>query len=368
MDFSFRVNPKNKGTAPVKIDLSTPVSKSSVLSEQDKVEIALQSLRDKREGKNKQIEELKDRVVTLEREIATLVNYQEQTPQASEILPKTSNGVSESAAVAVWTDWHNEEEVRPEQVRGKNEFNLHIFDRRVSQLVHGTLSWLNIERQKTTIKTLVVALLGDYFTNNIHEDCALSCLLQPMDAAYNAQNHIIGGVDYILEHTPEDLELLLVCHSGNHARTTKHQLIANELGNSLETYMYYTLRDHYKGNPRVKFQIATGYHSTTTVFDRFVVRWHHGHQIKYNGGVGGLTIPANKAIAQWNKAGWADLDVFGHFHQFFDGGNFLANGSLIGYNPYAVAIKGSYEKPCQAFFLINKRWMAKTMVAPIFLE
>jgi len=239
--------------------------------------------------------------------------------------------------------------------------------------VHGTLAWLDIEAQKTSIKSLTIALLGDAFTNNIHDDCALSCLLQPMDAAYNAQNHIIGGIDYLLEHTPRDLEILVVCHPGNHTRTTKHQLIANELGNSLETYMYYVLRDYYQGNPRIKFQIATGYHSFTTYFPGnekggFTVRWHHGHQINYQGGVGGITIPVNKAIAQWNKARHADLDVFGHFHQEFDGGNFVCNGSLIGYNAYAVSIKASFGIPAQVFFLINKKWNKKTMVAPIFVE
>jgi len=189
-----------------------------------------------------------------------------------------------------------------------------------------------------------------------------------MDAAYNAQNHLIGGINYILEHTPKDLDLLIVCHSGNHARITKKQRIATETGNSLEHYMYYVMRDHYKGNKRIKFQIAEGYHSYVTFFDHYKIRFHHGHAIKYQGGVGGITISVNKGIAQWNKTTWADLDVFGHFHTKFDGGNFIANGSLIGYNPYAVFIKASYEKPSQTIFLVNKKFMEKTMTAPIFLE
>ena len=138
-----------------------------------------------------------------------------------------------------------------------------------------------------------------------------------------------------------------MCHSGNHARTTKKQRIATEAGNSLEHYMYYVMRDRYKENSRVKFQIATGYHSYVTFFDKYVVRFHHGHQINYQGGVGGITIPVNKAIAQWNKARLANLDVFGHFHTKFDGGNFFCNGSLIGYSAYAVSIKASFEKPSQ---------------------
>lgn len=344
------------------------VAKNKPISEKAKVDIALQALRDKREGKQVQISALQEKVVNLEAELDTLVSFRKLTPQASAIQPKMSKGTSESAAVVVWSDHHCEEEVLPGQVSGKNEFNLEVYDRRFSQLVHGTLAWLNIEQQKTSIRTLVIALLGDYFSNNIHEDLAEANLLAPMDAAYFAQSHLIGGIDYILAHTPPDLELLIVCHSGNHARTTKQQRIATEAGNSLEHYMYYVMRDHYATNPRVKFQIATGYHSYVTFFEKYVVRFHHGHQMNYGGGVGGITIPVNKGIAQWNKARVANLDVFGHFHTRFDGGNFIANGSLIGYNAYAVSIKASYEKPSQTFFLVNKKYMDKSMTATIYLD
>ena len=338
------------------------------LSEKAKVDIDLQKLRDKREGKDVQLAALKEKVIKLETELDTLSEYQQKTPQASEILPHAPSGESESAAVVLWSDHHCEEEVTPGQVGAMNEFNLEIYERRFSQLVHGTLAWLKIEQTKTNIKSLTIALLGDFFTNNIHPDVADSALLPPMDAAYYAQNHLIGGIDYILEHTPEDLELLLVCHSGNHARTTKEQRIATEKGNSLEHYMYYVMRDHYKDNPRVKFQIATGYHSYVTYFGGYTVRFHHGHQISYAGGVGGITISVNKAIAQWNKARVANLDCFGHFHTKFDGGNFLCNGCLIGYSAYAVSIKASYEKPSQTFFLINKKWLEKSMTSVIYLK
>jgi hypothetical protein len=344
------------------------VKKAKPISEKAKVDLELQKLRDKQDGKEIRIAALQEKVLVLEKELDAMASYRELTVQASEIHPKLSSGTSESAAVVVWSDHHSEELVKPGQVSGKNEFNLEVYDRRFSQLVHGTLAWLGIEQQKTSIKTLVIALLGDYFTNSIHEDAAESNLLSPMDAAYNAQNHLVGGINYILEHTPSDLELLIVCHSGNHARITKKQRIATETGNSLEHYMYYVMRDHYKGNPRVKFQIAEGYHSYVTFFDHYKIRFHHGHAIKYQGGVGGITISVNKAIAQWNKTTWADLDVFGHFHTKFDGGNFIANGSLIGYNPYAVFIKASYEKPSQTIFLVNKKFMEKTMTAPIFLD
>jgi hypothetical protein len=66
------------------------------------------------------------------------------------------------------------------------------------------------------------------------------------------------------------------------------------------------------------------------------VRFHHGHAINYQGGIGGIFIPAFKAISQWDKMRQADVDFFGHFHQHKDGSKFVSNGSLIGFNTYAL--------------------------------
>jgi len=44
-----------------------------------------------------------------------------------------------------------------------------------------------------------------------------------------------------------------------------------------------------------------------------------------------------------DKARHADLDVFGHFHQLKNLGNWVCNGSIIGYNAFALRIKADYE-------------------------
>jgi hypothetical protein len=77
---------------------------------------------------------------------------------------------------------------------------------------------------------------------------------------------------------------------------------------------------------RVEFRISEGYHSFLDIYGNLKIRLHHGHAINYQGGIGGIFIPAFKSISQWDKANRADLDVFGHFHQSKDGGKFICNG------------------------------------------
>jgi Arc/MetJ-type ribon-helix-helix transcriptional regulator len=335
----------------------------------DAVEIALQKLRDKRDGRDRQVAELLERVATLEQENDLLLDIKNTKPAIFNVPAKASSGKSESAAVFLWSDFHIEEPVFPAQVSGKNSYSLEIADARFRNLLHGGLAWWKIASRDTNIKTIVLALLGDFITSSIHDDLAESNQLPPSEAIHKAYGMLVAGIKFMLANTPRDVAFIIPCHSGNHGRMTQQQRISTEAGNSLEYFMFLMLRDHFQDERRVKFIVQPGYHSYVSFFDgAFEIRFHHGHQIKYSGGVGGLTVPALKAIAQWNRARRVDLDCFGHHHQRLDGGSFVANGSLIGYNAYAVSIKASYEPPSQTFFLVNREYAAKTLVAPIFVD
>jgi hypothetical protein len=84
------------------------------------------------------------------------------------------------------------------------------------------------------------------------------------------------------------------------------------------------------------------------------MRLIHGDDVKFGGGIGGITIPIRKKLAAWDKAQRADLTVMGHFHQFMDGGDFLVNGSLIGVTPYSMQF--GFEEPIQSYFLIHSKF------------
>jgi len=273
---------------------------------------------------------------------------------------------TEAIAVAVASDWHVAERVRKSDVNGRNEFNLAIAKIRAQEFFVRLVKLLRKEQQDVEISTVILALLGDFITNNEmhHSENAENLLLEPTAEALYAFQLLSEGIEYILRETKANL--IIPCHSGNHGRTTENLRVASEQGHSYEFFIYVMLKERFGANKRITFIIAEGYHSYVKAFD-FMIRFHHGHNVRYHGGVGGITIPVNKAIAQWNRLEVADLDVFGHFHQFFDGGNFICNGSLIGYNAYALSIKAAYEPPRQALFLVNSKF-GKSMVTPVFFS
>ncbi len=280
------------------------------------------------------------------------------------IEPREGSGTSEATPVVLASDWHSEEIVKPASVNGLNEFNLDIADKRITRFFQASLRLIQLLNQDVKITTVVLALLGDFITNDIHDEMPENNALLPVDAIINVQAKIIAGIEFWLNHSK--YSLVVPCKVGNHSRTTKTTRAASEAGHSLETLLYVHLVAHFRNEPRVKFVIEDSYLTYIDVYNQNL-RFHHGHELKFSGGVGGLFIPTYKAIDKWNEGHKANLDIFGHFHQSRDGNSFVANGSLIGYNAYAIRNKFSFEPPRQTLLLIDKK-RGRTFSCPILLQ
>lgn len=344
---ALKITSQNKELKP-EVELEKDITVRSLKDKKRRTDKKYQALLEQNEIKNRQIEAFK---VLQEVEFHTIKGR--------------GQSKSEATAIVLCSDWHSEEKVKSSSVNGRNEFNLDIFEQRADKFFNSVVKLVQAKQKVIDVKTLVFALLGDFITGNLHEENVETCQLGVMEALLNAQSKIASGIRFLLDNT--DVELVIPCHSGNHARITKKQRHATDADNSLEYVMYHTLAGMFSGEKRVKFLISPSYHSYLDV-EGFKIRFHHGHDIRYGGGIGGLTIPVNKAIANWNTIENCDLDCFGHFHSSFFGGNFVCNGSLIGYNAYALGIKAKFERPRQIFFLVNHNRREVTDFCPIWID
>lgn len=337
--------------------------KKPILTAEQQVAIEMEKLRIKHSEKGTDqkykvaLRMLREKEVELETIFAV-----KDTVSTYTINPSKNKG-GEAVAVAVASDWHVEENVRPETVNGSNEYTMAIAKARAEKFFQHTLQLVQKEQQSVRIETLCVALLGDFFSGNIHEELLASCEVGPQDAMIFAQNLIASGIQFILDNSK--LNLVVPCAVGNHSRMTKKVHVSDEHGMSLEWAMYNFLAVHFQGNKRVKFVLSRSYHNYVDVFG-YKIRFHHGHAVNFGGGLGGLTIPMIKAIQRWDNDQKAYLSVCGHFHQKMDGERFVVNGSLIGDSPYGKRL-GFTGRPEQVFFLIDKN-RGKTIVAPILVE
>lgn len=263
-----------------------------------------------------------------------------------------------ATAIVVMNDWHVEEKVEARSVNGLNEYNLDIASARIKKAFQNSLKILDSERTISRIEDAVLVLGGDMITGYIHEELAEENYLSPTEAVLFAQDQIADGIETLLKHAKLK-DLHVVCAYGNHGRLTRKPRSSTAYKTSHEWLMYQVLSRFYAKNRRVRWTIAHSYHSYIDVQGKRI-RIHHGDKLKYQGGVGGLTIPVLKAIDAWNKGSRADLDIFGHWHQALFAPNFICCNCLIGHNAYAIDIKAPHSHPSQTFLTIAKshpRWV-----------
>ncbi len=280
-------------------------------------------------------------------------------------LTKTVKGTKHPATMVVLlSDIHCEETVRPETVNGLNEYNLDVCERRLAELWSRFFAMLEHERQLCRIDRVCIWLGGDLITGMIHPELAEENSLHPLAAIRWIGERLRGFIDAVSDQAKE---VVVATSCGNHGRTTE-KLRTNEADTSYEHHLYLTMRAA-ETKKNVRWQVGDG-HLNYVDLDGFRVRFCHGHAIRYQGGIGGIHVPLNKAIAAWDATTRANLTCIGHWHQFSWGrsGRYVTNGSVVGHSAYAVRIKANYEPPCQAAFVIDHGRHEVTKAYPLFCD
>ncbi len=300
-------------------------------------------------------------VADLEKQLGIALALGTPNPSpAPVVIPRMDK--AEAVAVALASDWHAEETVKSVSTNGLNEYNLHIAEDRIKRFFIKTVRLTEIERHGSKIEDLILWLGGDLMTGMIHEELAETNSKTPTQVILWLQDRILEGLETLKPHYRR---IIIPTSYGNHGRDTKKSRHGTGAEHSYEWLLYKVLEGR-TNSDAIVWQVGESYFNYLNVFDRNL-RFHHGDGLKYQGGIGGLTIPTEKAIASWNKSpNRADLDIFGHWHQYQQSRNWLCNGSLIGYNAYALSIKAAFEPPTQTFFLFDKK-RGRTMTAPILL-
>lgn len=310
-------------------------------------------------GLRRKNKDLMEYIIKLEAQTAFINKFESSSASSYSIKPHLKNNTSESTALMILSDAHNYKKIRSETVNLINEYNKNISVIRHKNFVKGCKKWLQIHRTGTVIKQGILHLGGDFLQGIIVKDSMSDNIMQEVLFTY-------GLLVFIIDELSKEFDnLLVICNDGNHSRITEKKAISMRCANSLEYLLYNFLAKNYKDNKKITFKIAEGYFIYQDIYN-FKYRFHHGDAIRFLGGVGGLTVPANRAILYWNKTINVDKDVFCHFHQFLNERLFLCNGSLCGYDPFAEYIKAAYEPPMQTFALINKKY-GLNVASPIYV-
>jgi hypothetical protein len=301
-----------------------------------------------------------------QREISALLDVGDHKPRHIHINPRPHKHHSRATPFMVFSDWHVEEEVKPQTVGGKNRFTLKIAEERATRIVQTGHKLVEEVARDMKIEDVALFFLGDFITGNIHDENVENAQLGPIPAIHFAQDLLESALRFLLANTP--YRYTVYCKVGNHSRITRFVHASTEADNSLETAMYVGMARNFRQEERVRFVIEPSYFSLVKI-QGVRVRYHHGHAVAYGGGVGGLHIPLRKAIKSWNETERADFDIMGHYHSFLEHTTYkyMVNGSLIGYSAYAERVKAVMEPPVQGFGVFHSKH-GVTRLSPLYGE
>ena len=271
----------------------------------------------------------------------------------------------EGVAFVVASDWHVEERVDPKVIQGINEYNPTIAAARITRFFEAIHSLTVENRQRHNVPELWIAALGDFITGYIHEELLESNFASPLQAITFWLDHFEKGLRWLVRVDP-DLRIKIACRFGNHGRTTPKTRIATAAANSFEWFAYCQLAKMLRDVPQIEVQVTEGHHSVIQIFD-MRVHLHHGDSIRSAGGIGGIDVPLNRAVAQWRNKYKTDISVVGHFHRFQMGERLITNGSLIGYGAYSDWLPSADPEPPQQAFCIIDRRRGKCKNTPIWV-
>lgn len=286
------------------------------------------------------------------------------TPARFEFKPAKPAG--QATAILVLSDWHVEETVDPETINGANEFNLEIAAQRIEAVFQNAVKLIEAARSLSNIKDLVVALLGDFITGYIHDELVESNSLSPTEASLFAQDHICGGLDFLLKHAGMKSITVPTCY-GNHGRTTPKMRAATAAQNSYEWLMYKQLERYYRSRPGIRWKVERGHKNYLDV-QNHLVRFTHGDGFRYHGGIMGPLAPIRRKIASWDKGKRADLDIAGHLHTHMKDSKVVINNSLIGPGPYGDLVDGDLMPPSQTLVVLDHAKKPPISVLEVFCD
>lgn len=256
-------------------------------------------------------------------------------------------------AVALFSDAHIEETVTPDTVLGLNEYNIDIAKKRIERYFVNLANCLNEDK----VEDLIFASLGDTISGFIHEELAQCNSMTPLEATCEAQSLIVSGLKYLCDNT-ELNSIKFIGIVGNHSRTSKKIQHANGYAMSYEWIMYHNIERECKliGLP-IEFCLPKSEMAIVDTEDGKRLIFIHGFQIRSNGSgtVCGIYPALNRLAMKWSKTFKQDKIYLGHFHTCVSIPNAVVNGSIIGYNAFAMTNGFEYEEPAQQYEVFDTK-------------
>lgn len=268
-------------------------------------------------------------------------------------------------ATACLADTHFDEVVNPAELGGVNAYNREIAKLRLREFFKNTVKLGKDIFSGIRMEGLVMPMLGDIVSGNIHEELAESNAAAILDTCLFWSEEIAAGIEQTLKFYGQ---MFIPCVVGNHGRLTKKPRHKGKVRDNFDYLIYSMLARHFRNNERISFLIPDTADVNWRIYN---VRYcgTHGEQFRGGSGISGALAPLMLGDARKKKRSNAinapyDYLVFGHWHQEIDTRGLIGSNSLKGYDEYAMNNNFDYSEPSQAFWLTDPD-KGRTVKAPV---
>jgi len=283
-----------------------------------------------------------------------------------EVFPKGNpngkfKGDTPQSVVAPLSDTHIGEFVDIDQMKGLNSYNFEIFNNRLYGWANQVVSLVELRRNAVPIPELVVPMLGDMISGDIHEELSHTNLANCMMQMIRGANLIAQALMYIAPHFEN---VRVPCVVGNHGRMTRKPPMKDKFMD-WDFLMYQWIAALCREQTNIEFHIPKSFLTVYPVCNQNILMMH-GDAVSGAGSLASVTkvITNLRSVLHFKKGlesevghipetVEADFDsvMIGHFHRVdeLDIGTGKAHicGCMKGADEFAMTRLQAVTKPQQ---------------------
>ena len=228
---------------------------------------------------------------------------------------------SKQIVVAPLSDTHVGDNVKGEQIGGLNYYDIDIFNRRLFGWASLVSQLVELRRASTPIDELVVPMLGDMISGDIHEELARTNIDNCMGQMIRGANLIAQALMML---APKFKKIHVPCVVGNHGRMTRKPPMKDKYMD-WDYMLYQWVAAFCKNQTNITFDISKSFVSSFKVFDKTVLIMHGDSIMGAGSGMAIMkAISGMRSVFQYKKTAKnngayvpAEFDsvMMGHFHR-----------------------------------------------------
>ena len=227
-------------------------------------------------------------------------------------------GKQQQTVIAPLSDTHVGEAVYKEQMLDINSYDWDLFNQRLYGWANQLLNLVNYRRNIAPIDNLIVPMLGDMISGDIHEELARSNISNCMEQMIRGANLIAQALMFLAPHFKS---IRVPCVVGNHGRMTRKPPMKDKYMD-WDYMMYQWVSTFCKNQDNISFELPKSYLHVFSVYNQKILIMH-GDSVSGAGSNTSITraITNLRGVMQYkdnlsNKSEIKfDSAMIGHFHR-----------------------------------------------------